>query len=247
MENIVVAVNDNGTGVAQIGGQEECDTTDNFLYFQPCPAIRDTVTADICAGEPYQDGNFEVDVFETEYAGTQYYSRTFQTEGCDSIIVLQLKVHPEYDLYFTETIPEGTSYDLHGIFLHESLLDGGERIDTSITYQSIYGCDSVIHVTFQIAVPDLTLYLPNAITPSKSDGLNDGFSLPERIQNQIADFEIMIFDRWGEMVFYSADKDFRWNGEYKGKIFYNNVYRYMIHYSNPLGKHFTKKGTVTVL
>ena len=247
MENIVVAVNDNGTGVAQIGGQEECDTTDNFLYFQPCPATRDTVTADICVGEPYQDGNFEVDAFETEHAGTQYYSRTFQTEECDSIIVLQLKVHPEYDLYFTETVPEGTSYDLHGIFLHESLLEGGERIDTSITYQSMYGCDSVIHVTFQIAVSDPTLYLPNAITPSKSDGLNDGFSLPERIQSQIADFEIMIYDRWGEMVFYSTDKDFRWNGEYKGKIFYNNVYRYMIHYSNPLGKHFTKKGTVTVL
>ena len=248
MENIVVAVNDNGTGVAQNGEQQtECDTTDNFLYIPPCPATRDTVTADICTGEPYHDENFEVDASETEQAGTKYYSRAFQTEECDSIIVLQLEVHPEYDLYFTETIPEGTSYDRHGIFLYESLLESGERIDTSIAYQSVYGCDSVIHVTVQVAAAEIALYLPNAITPSKSDGLNDGFFLPEKIQNQIADFEIMIFNRWGEMVFYSTDKNFCWHGDFKGKIYYNNVYQYVIHYSTPFGKKFTAKGTVTVL
>ena len=32
LETIVIAINDNGTGVAQNGGQqEECDTTDNFF------------------------------------------------------------------------------------------------------------------------------------------------------------------------------------------------------------------------
>ncbi len=121
------------------------------------------------------------------------------------------------------------------------------RIDTSITHQSVYGCDSVIHVTITVAVADIVLYLPNAITPSKSDGVNDVFSLPERTQNQIADFEIMIFNRWGEMVFYSTDKGFQWSGEYKGKTFYDNVYQYVIHYSNAYGKWFTKKGTIMVL
>ena len=168
-------------------------------------------------------------------------------DDCDSVIVLELRVHPVYDLQFTETIPEGTAYDNHGIFLHESLLEGANRIDTSITYQSGYGCDSIIHVSIQIAVADIAIYLPNAITPSKSDGLNDVFSLPEKIQNQIADFEIVIFNRWGEMVFYSTDKGFQWNGEYKGKTFYDNVYQYVIHYSNSYGKMFTAKGTITVL
>ena len=250
LETIVIAINDNGTGVAQTGGQqEECDTTDNFFIFpaSPCHIPKDTVTADICVRESYSDENFDIQATETETAGTFYYKRVYQVDGCDSVIVLKLLVHPAYDLHFTETIPEGTSYDRHGIFLHESLLESGERIDTSITYQSIYGCDSVIHVTVQIAAAEIVLYLPNAITPSKSDGLNDGFSLPEKIQNQIADFEIMIFNRWGEMVFYSTDKGFRWNGEYKGKTFYDNVYQYVIHYSNSYGKQFTTKGTITVL
>lgn len=163
------------------------------------------------------------------------------------MIVLKLRVHPEYDFHFTETIPEGQPYDNHGIFLSESLLESGIRIDTSITLQSVYGCDSVIHVSIAIAATDFTLYLPNAITPSKADGLNDEFSLPEKIQNQIADFEIVIFNRWGEMVFYSTDKGFQWNGEYKENTFYDNVYQYIINYSNAFGKRFTKKGTVTVL
>ena len=250
LETIVVAVNDNGTGVAQTGGQqEECDTTDNFFFFpaSPCNIPKDTVTADICVREPYSDENFDILAAETETAGTFYYKRVYQVGDCDSVIVLKLRVHPEYALQFTETISEGTSYDNHGIFLHESLLESGERIDTSISYQSVYGCDSVIHVTIQVATADISIYLPNAITPSKSDGLNDVFSLPEKIQNQIADFEIVIFNRWGEMVFYSTDKNFRWSGEFKGKTFYDNVYQYVIHYSNPFGKWFTKKGTITVL
>ena len=250
LETIVIAVNDNGTGVAQTGGQqEECDTTDNFFYFpaSPCNIPNDTVMADICVREPYSDENFDILASETETAGTYYFTRVFQVGDCDSVIVLQLRVYPEYDLHFTENISEGTSYDNHGIFLHESLLESGERIDTSIAYQSVYGCDSVIHVTIQVATADITLYLPNAITPSKSDGLNDVFSLPEKIQNQIADFEIVIFNRWGEMVFYSTDKNFRWSGEFKGKTFHDNVYQYLIHYSNLFGKWFTKKGTITVL
>ena len=250
LETIVVAINDNGQGVAQTGGQqEECDTTDNFFYFpaSPCNNPKDTVTADICIREPYSDENFDIPSTETEMAGTFYFSRVFQVDDCDSVIVLRLRVRPEYDLHFTETIPEGTAYDNHGIFLHESLFESGERIDTSITYQSVYGCDSVIHITIQVATADITLYLPNAITPSKSDGLNDVFSLPEIIQNQIADFEIVIFNRWGEMVYYSTDKGFQWKGEFKGKTFHDNVYQYVIHYSNPFGKWFTKKGTVTVL
>lgn len=248
MDNIVIAVNDNGTGVAQNGGQQtECDTTDNFLSLPPCQIIRDTITADICVRGTYQDAIFSIGSPETDVPGTRFFSHTFQTEECDSIIVLRLRVHPEYTAQFTETIPEGTSYDNHGVFLSESQLEGGARIDTTISLQSVYGCDSVIYVTVQVATTEITLYLPNAITPSKSDGLNDGFFLPEMMQNQIADFEIMIFNRWGEMVFYSTDKNFCWHGEYKGKTFYDNVYQYVIHYSNHFGKKFTVKGTVTVL
>lgn len=94
---------------------------------------------------------------------------------------------------------------------------------------SIDGCwktcnPAAIYVSIVIGVQEIKLYLPNVITPSKSDGLNDFLSLPQRCRNQIADFEIMIFNRWGEKVFYSTDKNFCWYGEHRGETFYDDVF-----------------------
>ena len=248
MENIVVAVNDGGTGVAQNGGQIiECDTTDNFFYLIPCLTIQDTVAVDICVRQSYQDENFDIPETETTIPGVYHYSRVFPTDTCDSVVVLQLRVHPEYYYHFTETIPEGSDYNRHGLFLDEYDLMDRDAVDTLVRMESQYGCDSVLYISITIAATEVRLFLPNAITPSKSDGLNEGFFLPERIRNQISDFEIVIFNRWGEKVFYSTDKNFCWLGEYKGKTFYDNVYQYVIHYSNQFGKMFTTKGTITVL
>ena len=94
---------------------------------------------------------------------------------------------------------------------------------------------------------DIQLYLPNAITPSRGDGLNDVFRIPEMTQRMIYDFEISVFNRWGEMVYYSTDKNFAWNGEVKGKIYYNIVYNYIIRYSDANGKPYYVKGSITVL
>ena len=91
------------------------------------------------------------------------------------------------------------------------------------------------------------LYLPNAITPGRGDGLNDYFCIPEGAKNDIALFEISIFNRWGEQMFYSTDMNFRWNGEYKGKIYHQNVYTYIIRYTNNVGKPYYVTGTITVL
>ena len=151
VDSIVLVVNANQQGIAQNGGlQMECDTTDNVVVmpFVICP--RTTVTVDICAGESYSDGNFAIPSSETWDAGTFYYSRVFEGEDCDSIVVLVLRVHPEYDMQFTETILSGMSYDNHGIYLSASMLEGEDLIDTTVTYQSVYGCDSVVRVTIQI-------------------------------------------------------------------------------------------------
>lgn len=250
INTIVVAVNDNGNGVAQTGGQqEECDTTDNFFSFLaiPCNIPTDTVMADVCLHESYSDENFDITDSVIPSPGTYFFERKLVVGECDSVIVLKLQVHPKFDVWFSETIPEGMDYDRHGLFLSESDLEESGEIDTSVVLQSVYGCDSVMHVSVVVTYADVNLYLPNVITPSKSDGLNDVFFLPQRYQKFMGDFEIMIFNRWGEMVFYSTDKAFQWGGEYKGKTFYDNVYQYIIHYTNQVGKWFTLKGTITVL
>ena len=60
-------------------------------------------------------------------------------------------------------------------------------------------------------------------------------------------FEISIFSRWGELVFYSTDKNFKWNGEVKGKIYHQNVYNYVINYTDGAGRPYRVTGSITVL
>ena len=91
------------------------------------------------------------------------------------------------------------------------------------------------------------IYLPNAITPTRDDGINDCFFVPQHSQRQIIDFEIIIYNRWGQIVFRSKDKNFKWNGSSNGKIMANSTYTYTINCTNYNGKKFHFKGIITVL
>ncbi|MET4073325.1 gliding motility-associated C-terminal domain-containing protein [Hymenobacter sp. UYCo722] len=69
------------------------------------------------------------------------------------------------------------------------------------------------------ASPVLTLY--NVITPN-ADGQNDEFRLPELpvdfCDNRFA--RIQVFSRWGQSVFESADRNFRWPGQGQAGTYY---------------------------
>ena len=69
------------------------------------------------------------------------------------------------------------------------------------------------------ASPALTLY--NIITPN-ADGQNDEFRLPELpvdfCDNRFA--RIQVFSRWGQPVFESSDRAFRWAGEGQAGTYY---------------------------
>jgi len=90
-------------------------------------------------------------------------------------------------------------------------------------------------------------YLPNAITPSNSDGTNDCFFISWRENTTIESFEIYIFNRYGGCVFHSNDPFFVWDGTYKGVLHGNTVYVYVIYYQMKGDKKHRKKGTITVL
>ena len=249
MQQIVVALNDNGSGVAQSGGQQtECDTTDNFFtfYASPCHIPRDTILAEVCEHEPYSDENFNITPTETAHAGEYFFTKTYPVGDCDSTIVLHLQVHPTYTISLTESIPEEMDYNRHGIFISAESLSGVEQLDTTLTLQSVFGCDSVLHLNIRLSSPTLPLYLPNAIT-ANGDGLNDEFFIPEKAQSQMSEFEIYIYNRWGELVFFSLDKGFRWDGSYRGKIYRNVVYQYVIRCKNLMGRPLQYKGSLTVL
>ncbi|WP_310396038.1 gliding motility-associated C-terminal domain-containing protein [Hymenobacter sp.] len=104
------------------------------------------------------------------------------------------------------------------------------RQDLVVTFQLIDAtCEPVGQVQrlrLQVISPDsLDVKLYNIITPNDGDNLNKEFRLPDLPPNFCdAQFiAIKIFSRWGQQVFESKDRGFRWPGQGTGGVYYYYV------------------------
>ena len=88
------------------------------------------------------------------------------------------------------------------------------------------------------------VFVPNAVT-SNGDNLNDSFGWTDVF---VREFEMKVYNRWGEKVFETTDKNKRWSSEYKtDEIKYSNVYFWIVTYKGWDNYYHTDKGTVTFL
>lgn len=71
-------------------------------------------------------------------------------------------------------------------------------------------------------------WLPNAFSPDKN-GQNDIFR-PVTQRNTLAPYELLIYDRWGQLIFKSSDPAEGWDGTYKGQPCQAGSYSYLLHY-----------------
>lgn len=88
------------------------------------------------------------------------------------------------------------------------------------------------------------LYIPNAFTPN-DDGKNDRF-IP--IGENITDFHMLIFNRWGERIFETEDMQSGWDGRRGNKV-QEDVYVYVISYTSKCSniKQVKRIGHVSVM
>jgi gliding motility-associated-like protein len=91
--------------------------------------------------------------------------------------------------------------------------------------------------------PPCVLAVPTAFSPN-ADGANDVLFV--RGQNFI-EFELMIFNRWGEMIFTTKDSSVGWDGSYKGQLQAVDAYNYYLRGKCLDGSLTTSKGTVTLV
>lgn len=110
------------------------------------------------------------------------------------------------------------------------------------------GCMSQneINITEEDCTPQFEA--PNVFTPN-GDGANDLFKL--KTMEQLFDFEIKIFNRWGNQVhaFKGEPEDFSWDGNLKsnGQPAADGVYFYIATYKDYKGKKKKQSGSVTIL
>ncbi|MFD2920956.1 gliding motility-associated C-terminal domain-containing protein [Terrimonas rubra] len=106
--------------------------------------------------------------------------------------------------------------------------------------------DSVIVELKLLEAPECDyVFIPNAFTPN-NDNINDVLSLS--IGTGVSEFEFSVYNRWGEELFFTNNRDRKWDGKYKGAFQSSGVYIWTLRYktyNNPQNKHL--KGTLNLI
>jgi len=207
-------------------------------------------------------------VFDPEYFGD---TQTWSTEGtrrvkyeglawngCDSLSDITLfirkpKVSVAFDLdycdEFTTTLSAVTTSDVAEYRWSTGENTPSITINTPGTYTVTIvdeeGCVSDPPGVITIPACKPFLNLANSITPSNMDGINDYFSIPQK--NLIQELEFTVFNRFGEIVYHTTNKDFQWNGTENGQLFVGATYTYTLHIVDYEGIASNHKGSITVL
>ena len=130
------------------------------------------------------------------------------------------------------------------------------RYNVELTVTTQYGCSDITYHEVIIG-PDILVYIPNAFSPDGGGpDENDGFRAV--VNDGAQTYHLMIFNRWGEVIWESADRNEEWDGKYGTNTFHNGVpynnrkdvpqgvYAYYLEITSWNGEQFKYTGTVTL-
>ena len=156
--------------------------------------------------EPFDMPDIEVTVAPDSLFETNPQAiLSFENKSADSIDVTS----------WTWIFPDGTSNNeltpSYVFTLNDSLV--------KFTYTTIDNCNDTVYIP--INVREFELNVPNVFTPN-GDGINDRYEIPY-LDRYISN-ELMVFNRWGEMVF----KEKNYTGSWDGGRLSDGVYFYVL-------------------
>ena len=111
------------------------------------------------------------------------------------------------------------------------------------------GCKGLDSVKISLKDCEDPIKVPDAFSPN-GDGTNDYFSV---FADGLTNYEIRIFNRWGELVYFSEDESELnslskgWNGLHKGKEQSVGVYVYWIKGTDKESISRERKGNITLI
>ncbi len=114
-----------------------------------------------------------------------------------------------------------------------------------LTLENEFGCVSTDTALLRV-IPEYRFWIPNAFTPTGND-LNEGWG---PVAMGVRDFQLWVFNRWGQQVWYTEDHRARWDGTLSNagnRDPVPGVYGYRALFRTLEGKPQRRFGTVTVV
>jgi len=123
-----------------------------------------------------------------------------------------------------------TSTDTNPIHLYGNTSNGSYIV---LTATSVLGCTDTYELAIEYLEEEI-FYIPNSFTPD-GDNYNQTFQPIFTTGFDPYNFEMYIYNRWGEMIFESHDASVGWDGSYSNlaRPVQNGVYSFKIIYKNP--------------
>jgi gliding motility-associated-like protein len=171
-----------------------------------------------------QSGNYTVNIIITSPFGCVNTAITYAT----------IQVHASPTASFTRSVSETSILEPTIAFVDQSVgaigwnWDFGDsatstQVSPTHTYAAIGtyqvrlvatalgGCTDTTELPITVN-PEVTLYVPNAFTPN-GDGKNDVFMA---VGEEITEFQMTLYDRWGQLIFQSNSMQEGWDGKARG-------------------------------
>jgi gliding motility-associated-like protein len=119
------------------------------------------------------------------------------------------------------------------------------RFNISLVVINAEGCSDTSDVSY-FYTPGV--WLPTVFSPD-FNGKNDQFKAVTQ-NHSLSPFQMLIFDKWGQLVFESSNPEIGWDGTNKGRMCNTGEYVYVLRYTEQTdeGDHLViKKGMVLLL
>jgi len=121
--------------------------------------------------------------------------------------------------------------------------DTGSYVITQILSNE-FGCHDTSFTNVRVDF-GYKIFIPTSFSPN-DDGINDRFTV---YGEDINDFNMMVFNRWGQMLYRTFDKENGWDGktQLSQTLVENDMYFYVIKLRDKLGSNYTYEGNFTIL
>ena len=214
----------------------------------------------------YQSGTFTVTLIVTGFNGLQdIYQAEIEVnpQALAAFTVTPDEVSiPSQPIQTINLSQNATSYEwdfgdgvTSNLFQPEHYYTEEGFYTVSLTATNEFGCPNTFTVVDAVyAGLDGLITFPNAFTPNDL-GPSGGQFNPEQLDNDIffpmqkgvAEYNLQIFNRWGELLFQSLDVGIGWDGYYKGELCKQDVYIWKVRARFSDGEEVEKAGDVTLL